>query len=484
MKFSNTYASLDEIFYEKIQPIPVRDPQLLLWNAALAEKLQVSAELENDPQVLAQVFSGNQLLSGSDSIAMAYAGHQFGNFVPQLGDGRAHLLGEVSDVTGRRWDIQLKGSGRTRYSRGGDGRCAIGPAVREFIMSEAMYALGIPTTRCLAVVKTGESVMRETLRMGAIVTRVASSHLRVGTFQYFAVRKNHQALKTLCDYTIARHYPELKEDGPNQYIQLVRKVMEKQIHLIVEWMRVGFIHGVMNTDNTSVSGETIDYGPCAMMGIYNPQTVYSSIDTIGRYAFANQPEIAYWNTMRFAESLLVLIDNDQDKAIRMLTPTLDEFAGLLEQAYRKMMGNKLGLISYQKDDEVLHDSILDRLKNKRMDYTNTFDQLTNSLTSELVAGQIRCELGDCYDHWKKRLGMQDAIEQEVQDVMRKHNPVVIPRNHIVEEVIEECEQTGHTTLSENFLEVLRSPYEVLPQTHLYQQVPSDGDEHYKTFCGT
>lgn len=377
MKFSNTYSKLDEIFYEKTQPEPVRNPQLLLWNATLAEQLQVSIELQNNTAALAQVFSGNQILPESDPLAMAYAGHQFGNFVPQLGDGRAHLLGEVLDQNGHRWDIQLKGSGRTKFSRGGDGRCAIGPAVREFVMSEAMHALGVPTARSLAVVKTGEPVFRKAPMMGAIVTRVASSHLRVGTFQYFAYRKNHQALKAVCDYTIDRHYPELKEDGPNQYIQLVSRVMKKQIHLVVEWMRVGFIHGVMNTDNTCVSGETIDYGPCAMMGIYDPQTVFSSIDTIGRYAFGNQAEIAHWNTVRFAECVLPLVDADQDKAINKVTPVLDEFAGLFKRAYRKMMGNKLGFTSFQQEDESLHDSILDRLKQKRMDYTDTFDQLTN-----------------------------------------------------------------------------------------------------------
>lgn len=484
MKFSNTYSKLDEIFYEKIQPEPVRDPQLLLWNATLAEQLKVPIELQNDTAALARVFSGNQLLPGSDSLAMAYAGHQFGNFVPQLGDGRAHLLGEVLDQTGHRLDIQLKGSGRTKFSRGGDGRCAIGPAVREFVMSEAMHALGVPTARSLAVVKTGEPVFRQAPIMGAIVTRVASSHLRVGTFQYFAYRNNHQALKTVCDYTIDRHYPELKEDGPNQYIQLVSRVMKKQIHLVVEWMRVGFIHGVMNTDNTCVSGETIDYGPCAMMGIYDPQTVYSSIDTLGRYAFGNQAEIAHWNTVRFAECVLPLVDTDQEKAINKVTPVLDEFADLFKRAYRKMMGNKLGLTTFQQEDESLHDSILDRLKQKRMDYTDTFDQLTNSLTSTVAASQIKDTLGECYDHWTKRLSKQDATPQEVQELMRKHNPVVIPRNHLIEEVIQDCEQTGEATLAEKFLKVLRSPYELLAQTPQYQVCPSDGDENYKTYCGT
>ncbi len=314
-----------------------------MWNSSLAEQLMIPNELKHDSVALAQAFSGNSIMPGSEPIATVYAGHQFGSFVPQLGDGRAHLLGEVLDQFGQRWDIQLKGSGRTSFSRGGDGRCALGPAVREFIMSEAMKALGIPTTRCLAVVTTGETVFRETTLPGAVVTRVASSHLRIGTFQFFAARGDHQALKTLCNYTIERHYPELQEEGQNQYVSFINKVIERQIQLVVEWMRVGFIHGVMNTDNTSLSGETIDYGPCAMMGIYDPQTVYSSIDTMGRYAFGNQPDILQWNIARFAECLLPLINADRNKAVDQVGPVIAEFPDRFEKEYMKMMGKKLGL---------------------------------------------------------------------------------------------------------------------------------------------
>jgi len=484
MNFSNTYKHLDEIFYEKTRPIPVRDPQILLWNSSLAEQLMIPNELKQDPGALAQIFSGNQTMPGSESIATAYAGHQFGNFVPQLGDGRAHLLGEVFDQSGQTWDIQLKGSGPTSFSRGGDGRCAVGPAVREFIMSEAMNALGVPTTRCLAVVTTGEPVFRDSSLPGAIVTRVASSHLRIGTFQFIAARDDHKALKTLCDYTIERHYPELQEEGPNQYIRFFDKVVERQIQLVVEWMRVGFIHGVMNTDNTTLSGETIDYGPCAMMGKYDPETVYSSIDTMGRYAFGNQPAIAQWNLARFAECLLPLINADPNKAIDQVGPIITEFPDRFQQVYLKMMGKKLGLSSFEQQDQKLLFSLLDRLKEKSLDYTITFDLLTKSFISEAAASKMKNALEEDFNLWQKRLNQQDATPQEIQELMRQHSPVVIPRNHYVEAVIKECEQTGKVMLAKKFLQVLRSPYVELTQTSQYQDPPSDGDVNYQTFCGT
>lgn len=484
MNFSNTYASLGSIFYENTRPTPVSKPRLFLWNSSLADELMIPDELKVDSPTLAQFFSGNQIIPGSEPIATAYAGHQFGQFVPQLGDGRAHLLGEVLDKSGLRWDIQLKGSGTTSFSRGGDGRCALGPALREYIMSEAMHALGVPTTRCLAVVTTGEPVMRETTLAGAIVTRVASSHLRIGTFEFFAARGDHQALKALSDYTIERHYPSLKEEGPHKYIHLIDKVMERLIQLVAQWMRVGFIHGVMNTDNTSLSGETIDYGPCAMMGIYDPQTVYSSIDSRGRYAFGNQPLIAEWNIARFAECLLPLINSDTNKAIEQVEAVIADFPNRFKEAYMKMMGKKLGLTSFQQGDEGLLSSLLDRLKERRLDYTVTFDLLTKSLSSEAAASQMSIELEDCFELWQKRIKEQGLSPQEFQELMRQHNPVLIPRNHHVEAVIKECEQSGKIGSAEEFLHVLSSPYDELAQTSQYQDQPSDGDEGYKTFCGT
>lgn len=484
MNFDNSYLRLGAAFYEKRPPTPVQNPQLLLWNSSQAERLMISNGLGHDRKARAQAFSGNTIIPGSEPIATAYAGHQFGHFVPQLGDGRAHLLGEVLDRSGQRWDIQLKGSGRTAYSRGGDGRCAIGPAVREFIMSEAMQALGVPTTGCLAVVTTGETVFRETPLPGAVVTRVASSHLRIGTFQFFAARGEHQAVRALCDYTIERHFPELKENGANPYIPLINKVIERQIRLVVEWMRIGFIHGVMNTDNTTLSGETIDYGPCAMMGVYDPQTVYSSIDRMGRYAFGNQPDILQWNIARFAECLLPLIHADTNKAIDQVGPVVADFPGRFEKEYNKMMSKKLGLASFTPEDRDLTKSVLNRLQEKRLDYTVTFDRLTQSLTSEAAASRIKNELGACYDLWQNRLSEQGEVSHDIQKRMRQHNPVVIPRNHHVERVIQDCEQTGYAGSAEKFLQVLRSPYKELAETSEYQDPPGDGDANYQTFCGT
>ncbi len=484
MNFSNSYLGLGSSFYKKEQPTAVQAPQLFLWNSQLAEQLLVSNDYQQDPITLAEIFSGNRILSGSEPIATAYAGHQFGNFVPQLGDGRAHLLGEVLDQYGKGWDIQLKGSGPTFFSRGGDGRCAIGPAVREFIMSEAMDALGIPTTRSLAVVTTGEPVFRETVLPGAVVTRVASSHIRVGTFQYFAARGDFESLKNLCDYVIERHYPELEAESPQRYIKLIDTVIEKQIRLVVEWMRVGFIHGVMNTDNTSVAGETIDYGPCAMMGVYNPGTVYSSIDRMGRYAFANQPTIMQWNMARFSECLLPLIDTDSERAIEQVQPLIVEFGNRFKQAYLQMLGRKLGLIAVQPEDEKLLFSFLNCLELGEMDYTITFDRLTKSLNSEAISDQIKEAFGEDYDLWRLRLNQQDVSIEEIYQIMKHNNPVVIPRNHHMEAVIEQCETTRDVTKAENFLKVLRSPYQEIEETSQYQDLPLDGDKYYQTFCGT
>lgn len=484
MKFSNTYTQLGEAFFQRTHPTPVANPKLLLWNSRLAEQLMLPPKLTNDPHALAQIFSGNHLLPGSEPIAAAYAGHQFGHFVPQLGDGRAHLLGEVLDRNGHRKDIQLKGSGRTAFSRDGDGRCAIGPAVREFIMSEAMHALGVPTSHCLAVVTTGEAVYRDTPLPGAVVTRVAASHIRVGTFEFFAARGDYQAVEALYRYTLARHYPELLHQGENQTIAFIEQVIDRQIKLVVEWMRVGFIHGVMNTDNTALSGETIDYGPCAMLGIYDPQTVYSSIDRLGRYAFGNQPEILHWNMARFVECLLPLIDTDITKAKAQLAPVLAAVPARYDRQYMQMMTKKLGLTSYQQEDRDLIVSVLAGLKDNHLDYTLTFDLLTKSLTSKDVTSQLKHDLGEYFTRWQTRVSAQNAEVQEVRELMRRHNPVVIPRNHHIEEAIQECEQDGTTTLAEKFLQVLRSPYVELAHTAEFQDPPRDGDKGYLTYCGT
>ena len=483
MVFSNTYMDLGERFYVKSQPTPVLEPQLLLWNSKLAEQLQISDGLQKDPEALAQVFSGNRILPGSDPIAMAYAGHQFGSFNPQLGDGRAHLLGEVIGQDGKSWDLQLKGAGRTSFSRGGDGRCAIGPAVREFIMSEAMSALNVPTTRCLAVVVTGEPVYRDRPVAGAVVTRVASSHLRVGTFQYFAAQGDQEALRTLADYAIEQHFPEFEEEE-SRAVFLLDKVIEKQIQLVSHWMRAGFIHGVMNTDNTAISGETIDFGPCAMMGVYDPKTVYSSIDRNARYAFGNQPQIIHWNMARFADCLLVMVGNDDAQTIEQLESMINGFPDRFASEYSKMMGNKFGLLSVQEEDEKLLNSLLEQFNLREMDYTISFDLLTKSLQFPAVASQLETDLGQYFDTWRERINAQGDSIKEVQKLMRQNNPVVIPRNHHSEVVIKECEEMGTATAAEKFLKVLRSPYQETSQTFQYQDAPDDADQHYQTFCGT
>ncbi len=483
MKFLNTYISLGNQFFEIIKPGPAKEPKLLFWNKALANDLKIAPDLQKDQNMLAQYFSGGQLLDGSEPIAMAYAGHQFGNFVPQLGDGRAHLLGEVIDTTGKRKDIQLKGSGKTKYSRRGDGRCAIKPAIREFIMSEAMYALGIPTSRSLAVVTTGTPVFRENVVPGAIVTRVASSHIRIGTFQYFAARQNHEALQQLADYTIKRHYPKLDKE-PNCYILLLEEVIEKQIQLVNQWMRVGFIHGVMNTDNITLSGETIDYGPCAMMGVYNPLTVYSSIDTMGRYAFGRQPEIMQWNMARLAECFLPLIDEDIDQAIKTVEPILATFPIKFKKAHLNMMASKLGFSSLNPEDQSLIDTLLGLLEEKELDYTITFNSLTKALRSETIAQQTENILGEWIKQWQQRINKQAGAIKTAESIMKQNNPVVIPRNHHVEAVLQECEQTGTTKAAKQLLEILRTPYLETDNTKKYQDPPQDGDKNYRTFCGT
>ncbi len=452
MELSNSYAELPDRFFQRIDPVPVAHPRLLLWNAPLAEALGIHETLPEDESAIAAWFAGNARLPGSEPLALAYAGHQFGHFVPQLGDGRAHLLGEVRDRSGRLWDVQLKGSGPTAFSRRGDGRCALGPAIREFIMSEAMHALGVPTTRTLAVVTTGEPVLRERRLPGAIVTRVAASHLRVGTFQYFAARRDQEALEALLDYAIQRHYPDL-DRAPDRASAFVRAVTARQIDLVVDWMRVGLIHGVMNTDNTAISGETIDYGPCAMLGIYDPETVYSSIDARGRYAFGNQPLIAGWNMARLAECLLPPPEVESIVAA---------YPQQLEAAWFAMMGKKLGIATVTEDDHDLVTSLLARLQQRRLDYTIAFQRLD--------------DLGEWSQRWRARA---DALER-----MERANPLVIPRNHHVEAALEACVRDGDLEPTRRLLTVVRSPYTRLDATPDYQEPPPDGDAGYQTFCGT
>ncbi|WOH36132.1 YdiU family protein [Thalassotalea fonticola] len=484
MKFNNTYHQLGDKFYQSAIPAKVSNPTLLLWNDTLAGNLNLEASFCRDKLALAQYFSGNKILTGSEPVALAYSGHQFGQFNPYMGDGRAHLLGEVCDKGNTQRDIQLKGSGQTPFSRRGDGLCAIGPAIREYIMSEAMYALGVPTSRCLAVVSTGETVYRELPKPGAVVTRVAASHIRVGTFQHFAARADVESLKALTEYTINRHYPTIDIKADDYILELIKAVGANQIELVVQWMRVGFIHGVMNTDNCAISGETIDYGPCAMMGVYHPGTVYSSIDKNGRYAFANQPNIAQWNMARFAESLISLIDEDNEKAVELLTPIISQFSEDFNNAYYAMLATKLGVHDLSLIDKAFIKELLDILQNQELDYTSTFVQLTHSLSDVEQAENLKISFGKWYNDWRTLLQDGKIDNNTAQALMQVNNPVVIPRNHHVEAILTECETSGDLSRADRFLQVLRSPYKQLPHTSEFQDLPEDGDVNYRTFCGT
>jgi uncharacterized protein YdiU (UPF0061 family) len=525
MKFSNTYIKLGEAFSLQTLPQEFPSPVLLLWNKPLADHLFISKDLQNDDDLLAQYFSGTQQLDGAESIALAYSGHQFGHFNPQLGDGRAHLLGEVIDRDNIRRDIQLKGSGQTGFSRRGDGKCALAPALREYIMSEALFALGVPTSRCLSVVATGEIINRGLAKTGAVVTRVAASHIRVGTFQYFAARRDITSLRTLVDYSIQRHFPEIDidEDGNKKSLSVEKRILAflscaitQQINLVVEWLRIGFIHGVMNTDNTAISGETIDFGPCAMLGVYDEEQVFSSIDEYGRYAFGKQGRIAHWNMARLADCLLPLLieagdkqlgeDEQEQQAITKVEALIHQYTDEYEEAYFTMYAKKLGLNTIEESNKTLINDLLTLMKTKKLDYTQTFLHLTESLTDNEKSEKLKSDFGEWYSAWVAALEQQEPEKkgnekirfQIAEQLMRKNNPVVIPRNHHVEAILNSCENALANDLStvtssqktlisnmvEEFLEVLRSPYKEMEATKKYQETSSESDKYYQTFCGT
>ena len=477
--FDNTYSKLPKSFLENIKPVPVKDPKLIILNKNLAEQLNLDFSKFSDTD-LAKMFSGNSLPEGSETIAQAYAGHQFGHFT-MLGDGRAVMLGEHLDKENKRFDIQFKGSGRTSFSRSGDGRAVLGPMLREYIISEAMHALNIPTTRSLAVVSTGEEVIREQMLPGAILTRVASSHIRVGTFQYIAATQNADDLKTLFNYTIDRHYPEIK-DSKTKALDLLNLLMQKQCELVINWMRVGFIHGVMNTDNMTVSGETIDYGPCAFMDQYHPQTVFSSIDQNGRYSYNNQPRITKWNLARFAECIIPLIDQDEQKAISIATETINNFEKLYEEKWLNMMRDKLGLFGEDRDDKHLIFELLTWMENNKADFTNTFCNLMEiqSIKDPIYQNQ---EYLNWTAKWKKRLEKNNTEKEKYLELMRSVNPIFIPRNHKVEEALKDASENKLETLNQ-LLEVIKYPYKDNGMLKDYQQPMSNENGNYKTFCGT
>jgi uncharacterized protein YdiU (UPF0061 family) len=477
--FDNTYSKLPKSFLENIKPVPVKDPKLIILNKNLAKQLNLDFSKFSDTD-LAKMFSGNSLPEGSETIAQAYAGHQFGHFT-MLGDGRAVMLGEHLDKENKRFDIQFKGSGRTSFSRSGDGRAVLGPMLREYIISEAMHALNIPTTRSLAVVSTGEEVVREQMLPGAILTRVASSHIRVGTFQYIAATQNADDLKTLFNYTIDRHYPEVK-DSKTKALDLLNLLMKKQCELVINWMRVGFIHGVMNTDNMTVSGETIDYGPCAFMDQYHPQTVFSSIDQNGRYSYNNQPRITKWNLARFAECIIPLIDQDEQKAISIATETINNFEKLYEEKWLNMMRDKLGLFGEDGDDKHLIFELLTWMENNKADFTNTFCNLMGiqSIKDPIYQNQ---EYLNWTAKWKKRLEKNNTGKEKYLELMRSVNPIFIPRNHKVEEALKDASENKLETLNQ-LLEVIKYPYKDNGMIKDYQQPMSNENGEYKTFCGT
>ncbi|RUQ25208.1 YdiU family protein [Peribacillus cavernae] len=478
--FDNSYGRLPKTFYTSFSPDPVEFPKLAILNEPLATSLGLNVEALQGEEGLS-VFAGNEIPEGASPLAQAYAGHQFGNFT-MLGDGRAVLLGEQITPVGERLDIQLKGPGRTPYSRGGDGRAAIGPMLREYIISEAMHALGIPTTRSLAVVTTGEAVIRETHLPGAIVTRVAASHLRVGTFQYGATRDSVEELRTLADYAIKRHYPDIEADE-NRYLSLLNEVIKSQAALIAKWQLVGFIHGVMNTDNMTISGETIDYGPCAFMDEYDPATVFSSIDTQGRYAYGNQPGIGGWNLARFAESLLALIHEKQEQAVELAQEAISEYPKLYQQNWLAGMRAKLGLFNEEIEDESRINDLLDLMKKHRADYTNTFRALTFGKTegTDLFGST---EFSKWHDEWLARLGRQEETKESSQELMRNSNPAVIPRNHRVEEALKAAEELGDYSVMERLLDVLSSPFAHSPEQAEYATLPAPSTLPYRTYCGT
>src|SRR5688572_16529991 len=487
-RLEHTYAELPPLFYSPAAPTAVREPRLVAFNRPLATRLGLDPETLERPEGAA-IFSGNALPDGGRPIAQAYAGHQFGHFTA-LGDGRAILLGEQITPSGDRVDIQLKGAGQTRFSRRGDGRAALGPMLREYIISEAMHALGIPTTRSLAVVTTGEPVYREDVLQGAVLTRVAASHIRVGTMQWAAAHDDEAATRALADYTLARHYPELT-DSPEPYIALFQAILARQASLIARWQLVGFVHSVMNTDNMALSGETIDYGPCAFIDAYDPATVFSSIDSGGRYAYGNQPPIAQWNLARLAETMLPLFDPDVDRAVELARAALDRFPDLFNQHRLDGLRAKLGLLTREHDDEALANDLLTWMQRRSADFTNTFRSLTSGRLVGASGGSEGSPLRPSADpeleawhrRWEARRARQPQSPAEAEALMRQHNPAFIPRNHNVEAALVAATTRHDFSVMQRLLEVLATPYDHERDLPTFS-APGAGERPYRTFCGT
>jgi uncharacterized protein YdiU (UPF0061 family) len=471
----SSYTQISDKLFSELKPDAVNNPSTIIINNQLAKKLGLNLKGISEKD-LSNLFSGNQLPHGAKPFAQAYAGHQFGQFTI-LGDGRAHVVGEQMTPEGEIFDIQYKGSGRTPYSRGGDGKAALGPMLREYLISEAMYYLGIPTTRSLAVVETGEKVYREVPLKGSILTRVASSHIRIGTFQFLAAHKDYEGMKSLLDFSIKRHFSDLKF-SENIAIEFIKAVMQNQLNLIVEWMRVGFIHGVMNTDNSTISGETIDYGPCAFMDHYDANTVFSSIDTQGRYSFANQPSIIQWNLVRLAECLLPLIDENEKKSIEIAQNLLNTFSSLFKDRWLQMMKKKLGIKDQSEDDEELINNLIKWMQQKKPDFTNTFCNLMNYDHADDKEFEDD-EFNNWKREWKKRVKSKEYL-----DVMMSCNPILIPRNYLVEDALSEAEIDGKLDKFNELNEIISSPYQLKKVNIKYLKTPTKTNIPYKTFCGT
>lgn len=502
LNLDTSYLKLPQSFYTVVKPNPVPSPKLAVLNEGLANSLGLSSSALRSEEGIAML-AGNEFPEGSTPLAQAYAGHQFGHFT-MLGDGRAMLIGEHITPDGKRFDLQLKGSGRTPYSRGGDGRATLGPMLREYIISEAMSALGIPTTRILAVATTGENVVRDTVLPGAILTRVAESHIRVGTFQYAAAKGNVPDLQALADYTIHRHYRHIEAESAehNKYLLFLKEVIARQAKLIAKWQLVGFIHGVMNTDNMAISGETIDYGPCAFMDTYHPNTVFSSIDTGGRYAYDNQPKMAGWNLTRFAEALLPLLHEDQEQAIQQAEDALSNFAELFHTQWVSGMCRKLGLnhINDASDatesDEKLISGLLHLMQKPKADYTLTFRGLMNVLATTSSQPSEAVEQSDTHnlfsspefakwkENWENKREKQGLTKEQSLHIMSQHNPVIIPRNHLVEDALEAAVQQGEFSKLEQLVELLQQPFNEIRQITPYYTQPAPTNCNYRTFCGT
>jgi uncharacterized protein YdiU (UPF0061 family) len=469
-RFDNSYSRLPKVLFARQNPVPVAKPTLVICNQKLAASMGLDAEA-----IDAEVFAGNAIPPGAEPIALAYAGHQYGHFT-MLGDGRAILLGEHLTPAGARLDVQLKGSGRTPFSRRGDGRAALGPMLREYIISEAMHALGIPTTRSLAVVSTGEAVYRDTALPGAVLTRIAASHIRVGTFEYLAATKNVEALRALSDHTRLRHYPELTGTA-EPHRALLEAVIDRQAALIARWMLAGFIHGVMNTDNMALSGETIDFGPCAFMDTYDPETVFSSIDRQGRYAYGNQARIAHWNLARLAETFVPLLDDDATSGVEIAKEILGIFAERFESYWLGGMRQKLGLFDSEPADLHLVRELLAWMARERRDFTNTFRDLNPATPGE-------GDFVEWHAKWLSRLERQGRAESEVLALMNSKNPAVIPRNHRVEEILSAAAERNDLAPMCQLLEVLENPFEDSPEKSGFRELASEGAEPYQTYCGT